>query len=223
VEHAKTFIKKKDICFISGKFEHLQQAKPLSSIEAALAEYTNVIVKQGREKILQTRWSIIQAIKSDVGVLTETFPCLSKIIGKLTSTPADVHFIAAQNRFKFIFQMFVRAITTKSAVTSTIWFFRLIRYFNIFKLSIWYFDISEFRKNSHTGGIFAPCERRFWRPKESKNPFLPISKWAILSTEIFSSSIFKVPFVIWELSCVHLGKNSTFLPMGMHYKFWSRT
>jgi hypothetical protein len=77
------------------------------SIEAALAEYTNFIVKQGREKIFQTRWSIIQAIKSDVRVLTETFPCLSKITGKLTSTPADVNFIAAQNRFKLIFQMFV--------------------------------------------------------------------------------------------------------------------
>eukprot|EP00957_Ditylum_brightwellii_P195904 14926036-Ditylum_brightwellii.AAC.1 len=114
VKHLKNSLKGRDIRFICGKFDQLEQAKPLSAIDSALSEYSNDIVRQGQQKILQVRESIIEAINTDVGVLTETFPCLSKIVGKPTTAPTEVHFIAAQHRFKFIFQLFIRAIASLS-------------------------------------------------------------------------------------------------------------
>eukprot|EP00957_Ditylum_brightwellii_P084635 6436048-Ditylum_brightwellii.AAC.1 len=41
VEHAKGKLKEKNIHFISGKFDQLQQARPLAAIDAALNEFTN--------------------------------------------------------------------------------------------------------------------------------------------------------------------------------------
>eukprot|EP00957_Ditylum_brightwellii_P207982 15355391-Ditylum_brightwellii.AAC.1 len=73
VKHTKQFIKKKDVCFISGKFDQFQQMEPLSTIHAAFTEYTNNILRKGPENIHQTREAIIKAINTDIGVLTETF------------------------------------------------------------------------------------------------------------------------------------------------------
>jgi len=53
-------------------------------------------------------------MNTDVGVLAEAFPCLSEIVGKTSTAPTQVHFIAAQNRFKFIFQVFFRTIATRA-------------------------------------------------------------------------------------------------------------
>jgi len=114
VEKAKEKLKEKKIHFISGKYDQLQQARPLSAIDAALNEFTNKIIQQGPQTSLEVKEVIINAINSDVGVLTTAFPCLCKILGKPTCAPTEVGSIAAQNRFKFIFQVFIRAITTVS-------------------------------------------------------------------------------------------------------------
>eukprot|EP00957_Ditylum_brightwellii_P029746 2249539-Ditylum_brightwellii.AAC.1 len=58
--------------------------------------------------------AIIDAINTDVGVLTEAFPCLCKIVGKPATSPIEITSAAAQNRFKFILKVFVRAIATPS-------------------------------------------------------------------------------------------------------------
>eukprot|EP00957_Ditylum_brightwellii_P203834 15336440-Ditylum_brightwellii.AAC.1 len=58
--------------------------------------------------------AIIDAINTDVGVLTEAFPYLCKIVGKPATSPIEITSAAAQNRFKFIFKVFVRAIATPS-------------------------------------------------------------------------------------------------------------
>eukprot|EP00957_Ditylum_brightwellii_P058085 4405085-Ditylum_brightwellii.AAC.1 len=107
-------MKGKRVHFISGKFDQLQQARPLSAMNAAFIEYTNSIILQGPKTCLETKKAVINAINTDVGVLTDVFPCLCKIIGKPQTAPIEVGSIAAQNRFKFIFQMFVRAISTPS-------------------------------------------------------------------------------------------------------------
>eukprot|EP00957_Ditylum_brightwellii_P159596 12148824-Ditylum_brightwellii.AAC.1 len=71
VEHVKRKLNERKIHFISGKFDQLQQATPLSAIDAAFNEYTNSVIQQGPQTTLEIQHAIIDIIDSDIGVLTE--------------------------------------------------------------------------------------------------------------------------------------------------------
>eukprot|EP00957_Ditylum_brightwellii_P099179 7553853-Ditylum_brightwellii.AAC.1 len=68
-------------------------------MDSALNEYANSIIQEGPQYILETKKAIIDTIQESIGVLTDVFPCLCKIIRKPTTAPVKIGPMAAQNQF----------------------------------------------------------------------------------------------------------------------------
>uniref|UniRef100_A0A6V2LRZ4 Orc1-like AAA ATPase domain-containing protein n=1 Tax=Ditylum brightwellii TaxID=49249 RepID=A0A6V2LRZ4_9STRA len=100
--------------FLSGKFDQLQHAEPLSAIKTAFNQYFFNISKSDDERINTTRSSILETAGDCVGVLTACFPGLENIIGGHCTNPTQVGLEETQHRFEYAFRSMVKAIATPS-------------------------------------------------------------------------------------------------------------
>lgn len=108
--------------FISGKFDEMRQAKPLSAISAALDSYCDEVSRRmeaHRFAPLQT--AIHEAVGDNGGIFTNLIPKLAKFIGpqyNSLSQPSTVDDISkdALNRLFFFFRRLLRAISNASPI-----------------------------------------------------------------------------------------------------------
>jgi histidine kinase len=106
--------------FISGKFEQTQRPEPYSAFVAALTEFSRSVVSRGPNEITYFRANVDELITTEHRVLTEMVPALKLIFNSkctgVHSTSGKADYIVgtdAVNRFKYVFRMFMRAISSK--------------------------------------------------------------------------------------------------------------
>ncbi|MEG4505484.1 AAA family ATPase [Microcoleus sp. F6_B4] len=98
--------------FIKGKYDQFQRNIPFSAFVQAFRDLMGQLFSESDAKIEQWKHKILGAVGEDGQVIIEVIPELENIIGK---QPAAVELsgTAAQNRFNFLFQNFVRVFTHK--------------------------------------------------------------------------------------------------------------
>jgi len=100
--------------FISGKFDQLQHAQPLTAIISAFDRYFDEVSGSGAECIDVTKNAILEATGDCCGVLTDFFPSLGQIVGSHCVIPAQIGPKEAQHRFEYVFRLMVRTIAELS-------------------------------------------------------------------------------------------------------------
>ena len=98
--------------FISGKFDQFQCATPYSAISQALNQFCEYILSENEETLAAWKKTILQAAGNNGQILVELIPDLEKVTG-VQSEAAEVDVQQAQNRFEFVFQRFIEAISQK--------------------------------------------------------------------------------------------------------------
>jgi len=114
VNHVGKILVKMGVNFTSGKFDQLQQAKPLSTIIDAFDGYFSEVMQSGQDVINKTKTSLLKALGSGVGVLTRIIPRLCAVMGISATDPVQIGFNDAQNRLKYLFESMISAIATPS-------------------------------------------------------------------------------------------------------------
>ena len=99
--------------FAAGKFEQSQRNIPYSALTKAFNELCHYWLTESTEQLNQWRDQILTAVGNNGQVLIDVIPHLELVIG---SQPAVAHVGSqeAQNRFNFVFQNFMRAISQKN-------------------------------------------------------------------------------------------------------------
>jgi len=98
--------------FLSGKADELLSSEPYSSLGSAFSVLCSDLLSNNEAETLLIRESILEAVGREGEVLTDVIPGLVELIGpqpdSLGSTTKN-----SLNRFKYIFQKFVRAVSTR--------------------------------------------------------------------------------------------------------------
>jgi len=100
--------------FLCGKFDHFRQMEPLSAIITAFTEFCDEIITGDAERFHQTKISIQQKLGIASVFLANIIPNLNQIVQVPDTEPVDVGGMEAQHMLKYIFQLFVRAISKPS-------------------------------------------------------------------------------------------------------------
>jgi len=95
--------------FISGKFDAMRKAHPLSAIVSALNEYCQLLTDLDEERLNAVQKSATAALGGEGNVLVDLIPNLGKIIGRTDKPTVQVGGRAAQRRLAFLFRKFFRS------------------------------------------------------------------------------------------------------------------
>ena len=98
--------------FISGKFDQLQQNIPYSAIIYAFQSLAKQLLGESQECLEQWRNNLLEAFSSNGRVVTDVIPEIEKIVGPQPDIP-QLEPTQAQNRFKWVFQNFIRVFCQK--------------------------------------------------------------------------------------------------------------
>lgn len=98
--------------FIEGKFDQFQRNIPFYAWIQAFKHFVNLLLTENEKTLLYWKNIILAAIGDNGGVLTEVVPSLELVIGR---QPVSIKLAGqeAQNRFNYVMQNFVQAITTR--------------------------------------------------------------------------------------------------------------
>ncbi|MCP4221512.1 MAG: AAA family ATPase, partial [bacterium] len=98
--------------FVSSKFEQFQQNVPYFAFIQAINRFCDLLLTENREVLAQWKEGILAAVAPLGKVLTDIIPKLEHVIGKQPEVPYSEG-LEAKNRFNYVFQRFIRAISTK--------------------------------------------------------------------------------------------------------------
>ena len=98
--------------FVEGKFDQLQRNIPFSAWIQAFQNFIDLLLTENEHTLNYWREIILDAVGDNGAVLTDVIPNLELVIGK-QSKVAELGGQEAQNRFNYVIQNFVKAITTK--------------------------------------------------------------------------------------------------------------
>ena len=98
--------------FIEGKFDQFQRNIPFSAWIQAFNNLIELILTEDEEALEYWRNLILAAVGDNGAVLIEVIPNLEVVIGKQPQV-AELGGQEAQNRFNYVMQNFLRAITTE--------------------------------------------------------------------------------------------------------------
>ena len=98
--------------FLEGKFDQFQQNIPFSAWIQAFQNFIDLLLTENEDTLNYWRKIILEAVGNNGGVLIEVIPSLELVIGR---QPVVVKLGGqeAQNRFNYVIQNFVKAITTQ--------------------------------------------------------------------------------------------------------------
>ncbi|MEI2580820.1 ATP-binding protein, partial [Scytonema sp. PRP1] len=97
--------------FIQGKFDQLQRDIPLSALVQAFEDLIGQLLNETDAEMQQWKAKILSALGEQAQVIIDVIPKLELIIGKQPNV-AELFGTAAQNRFHFLFQRFIKVFTT---------------------------------------------------------------------------------------------------------------
>ena len=98
--------------FLSGKFDQLQRNIPYYAIRQALNDFITILLTEKEDHIGAVKEKILAALGEEAALMTEVIPELEQIIGEQPKV-LEVSGSASQNRFNYVFNNFLRAITSK--------------------------------------------------------------------------------------------------------------
>lgn len=110
VNQVQSHLSENDGYFISGKFNQYEASLPCSAIIEAFAGLIRRILTLSDRELSENRLKILNAVGDKGQLIINVIPELELIIGK-QAEPEKLSLIEARNRFNYIFQKFVRAIT----------------------------------------------------------------------------------------------------------------
>ena len=99
--------------FVSGKFDQLANPEPYAPMVTAFTEFSHLVcVRSEQEEMAK---SIRDAVGTEWSILVEMIPAMKQVLGDVSSgeEKSNVQGLEAQNRFNFVFRMFVKAISSK--------------------------------------------------------------------------------------------------------------
>jgi predicted ATPase/signal transduction histidine kinase/DNA-binding response OmpR family regulator len=94
--------------FIRGKFNQLQNDKPLSGLVQAFRGLIQQLLAESEQNLEIWKSRLLEALGDNGQILIEVIPELELLIGVQPSV-SELDSTAAQNRFNFIFQRFIQA------------------------------------------------------------------------------------------------------------------
>ncbi|WP_421658992.1 trifunctional serine/threonine-protein kinase/ATP-binding protein/sensor histidine kinase [Leptothermofonsia sp. ETS-13] len=97
--------------FIRGKFDQLQRNIPFSAFVQAFRDLMRQLLTESDADIERWKFKILRALGENGQVIVEVIPELESIIGPQPVAPALLG-AAAQNRFHFLFQKFIKVFAT---------------------------------------------------------------------------------------------------------------
>jgi len=97
--------------FIAGKFEQYQKDTPYSAVIDAISDFTEQLLAKPQAQIDKWKRLILDAVGMNGQVLIDVIPSLEHLLGKQPPIP-DLAPTETQNRFRFLFQQFIRAVST---------------------------------------------------------------------------------------------------------------
>jgi predicted ATPase len=99
--------------FLQGKFDQMQSAEPYGPFVSAFSEMVEQIIMKGPATIDSMKKSILNAVHLEQRILTAMIPALEAILGPQHSdTLKGFRQGSAEVCFKFVFRMFVRAVSS---------------------------------------------------------------------------------------------------------------
>jgi PAS domain S-box-containing protein len=98
--------------FISGKFDQYKRNIPYSTIVDAFRELVQQILTESEERVAEWRRELRAALGINGQLIVDIIPQVELIIGKQSPVP-DLPLSEAEHRFRFVFQRFVGAFTTR--------------------------------------------------------------------------------------------------------------
>jgi predicted ATPase/serine phosphatase RsbU (regulator of sigma subunit)/tRNA A-37 threonylcarbamoyl transferase component Bud32 len=98
--------------FAFGKFDQYQHTIPYSAFSQAFNEFCHYLLSENQEHLAHWRECILDAVGNNGQVLIDIIPALALVIGPQPAVP-PVGPTEAQNRFMWVFQNFVKAISQK--------------------------------------------------------------------------------------------------------------
>ena len=97
--------------FIEGKFDQFQRNIPFLAWIQAFKNFADLLLTENEDTLSYWKTTILEAVGNNGAVLTEVIPNLELIIGQ--QPPLEkIGGQEAQNRFNYVMQNFVKAITT---------------------------------------------------------------------------------------------------------------
>ncbi len=100
--------------FCRGKFDQLQRATPYFAVLEAFGDLIDTRLTEDEGRLAALRASLSEALGEEGRVLTNVLPNLEHVIG-VQPPVAEVGGAEAQNRFRYVFRKFVRALITAEA------------------------------------------------------------------------------------------------------------
>ena len=102
--------------FLSGKFDELQQVKPMTAIFSALNDYCDELLRGGDDKLKQVRARLKVVLESDARVLTTLIPSLQKIVDAPTDElpPEHQEGNASFSQLLLFVRQFIRTISSSA-------------------------------------------------------------------------------------------------------------
>jgi predicted ATPase/serine/threonine protein kinase len=102
-----------NVCFAYGKFDQLRRNEPLSALLEALENLCQCILSSSIDFQHAIRNDIEELVGTEIGVLTQLVPSLTRIFGPediIEASPVSLNGVQAVNRFHFVFRLFARAV-----------------------------------------------------------------------------------------------------------------
>lgn len=96
--------------FITGKFNQLQRTIPYSAIASAFSDLAKQLLTESQDSLQQWKTKLLAALGNSGQVIVDVIPDIELIIGPQPPVPA-LGPAETQNRFKLIFQKFVRSLS----------------------------------------------------------------------------------------------------------------
>lgn len=97
--------------FISGKFDQFSRNLPYASLIQAFQSLTRQLLASPPTEIEHWKQRLLKALGSNGQVIIEVIPEMELILGKQPPVP-DLPPLESQNRFNWVFQTFIRSLTT---------------------------------------------------------------------------------------------------------------
>lgn len=96
--------------FISGKFDQYQRDIPYASLVQAFRSLVEQLLIDSEDQIATWREKLLAALEDNGQVIIDVIPEVELIVGSQPAVP-ELEPVAAQNRFKLVFQNFIRVFT----------------------------------------------------------------------------------------------------------------
>jgi predicted ATPase/signal transduction histidine kinase/tRNA A-37 threonylcarbamoyl transferase component Bud32/ActR/RegA family two-component response regulator len=105
----KPIVERRGYC-IAGKYDQFKRAIPYTAVAQAFQDFARQILTEGETRLNQWKTELLQAVGNNGQVIIDVIPELELVIGPQAEVP-PLPATEAQNRFQYVFQNFVHAIT----------------------------------------------------------------------------------------------------------------